>query len=70
MTEQEVIEHLRVACQNAGGQKAFAKLYRFSTAFVSDVVNGKRHPSDRILEAIGLERVVTYRKKRVGSKVG
>jgi DNA-binding transcriptional regulator YdaS (Cro superfamily) len=63
MTEKEVIERLRIACQNAGGQKAFAKLHGFSAAFVSDVVNGKRHPSDRVLEAIGLERVVTYRKK-------
>lgn len=68
MTEDEVIERLRVACQNAGGQKAFAKLHDFTPAYVSDVLRGKRGPADRILAAIGLERVIIYQKRRSGAR--
>lgn len=67
MTEDEVIERLRVACQNAGGQKAFAQLHNFTPAYVSDVLRGKRSPADRILAAIGLERIVIYQKRRSGA---
>jgi DNA-binding transcriptional regulator YdaS (Cro superfamily) len=64
MTEEEVIERLRTACANAGGQKQFAKLHGFTPGYVSDVLSGKRGPADRILATLGLERVVVYRKKR------
>lgn len=64
MTEQEAIEYLRNACQKAGGQRQFAELHGFSTGYISDVLAGKRALADRILIALGIERVVTYRKKR------
>lgn len=44
-------------------QAAWAKKHGLSPAYVSDVINGRRDPGKAILEALGLERVVTYRVK-------
>lgn len=63
LTEQQVIERLRAACATAGGQKAFAKAHGFTPGYVSDVLRGKRAPADRILAALGVERIVVYREQ-------
>lgn len=42
-------------------QKAFAADCDVSESFLSDVLSGRREPTGRLLEAIGWERVVTYR---------
>lgn len=63
MTEDEVIEQLRAAIADAGSQRAFAEKHGFTPGYVSDVLKGQRGLSDRILAAIGVERVVTYRMK-------
>lgn len=63
LTEMQVIERLRAACKAAGGQKAFARLHDFTPAYVHDVLHGRRPPADRILAAIGLERIIVYREK-------
>jgi DNA-binding transcriptional regulator YdaS (Cro superfamily) len=68
MTEQEVRERLRDAIAELGGQRAFAEKHKFSTAYVSDVVRGRRELSERILRAIAIERVISYREV-VGSVV-
>lgn len=44
-------------------QAAWAKKHGLSPAYVSDVINGRREPGKAILEALGLERVVSYRVK-------
>ena len=36
-------------------------------SYLHDVAHGKRPPSDKLLGYLGLERVVTYRRKRKGS---
>jgi hypothetical protein len=63
LTETQVIERLRAAVDATGGQKAFARAHNFTPAYVHDVLHGRRAPADRILEALGLERVVIYREK-------
>jgi transcriptional regulator with XRE-family HTH domain len=35
-----------------------------SSQYLSDVLHGRREPGPKILNALGLERVVTYRKKK------
>jgi hypothetical protein len=35
-----------------------------SSQYLSDVLRGARDPGPKILVALGLERVITYRKKR------
>ena len=54
-----------VALKHAVGhsQAAWAKEHGISQAYVSDVINRRREPGKAILEALGLERVITYRVK-------
>ena len=61
MNAEEVRRILRSACENRGGQKNFAEFARVSQQYVSDVLNGKREPGEAILDALNIERVVTYR---------
>lgn len=44
-------------------QADIAKKLGVSTSFLSDVLHGRRAPTTRMLRAIGLERVVFYRRK-------
>lgn len=68
-SQAEVYERLHAAIAELGGQQAFAKKHGFSSAYISDVVRNRRDLSDRLLMALGVERVVMYREV-VGSAVG
>lgn len=63
MTEEEVRALLSSACAKAGGQTAFASLHNLSQPHVSLVLQGEREPGPKILDALALEKVVTYRAK-------
>lgn len=69
LTEQEVIERLRIAVEAAGGQRAFARAHEFTAGYINDVLRGKRAPAERVLAVLGIERVivhqVTYREKTI-----
>jgi hypothetical protein len=65
LTEREVMERLRAAVTSAGGQRRFAAAHGFTPAYVHDVLHGKRGLAQRILDALGIERVVSYREKPV-----
>lgn len=64
MKQDDVIDRLRAAIAKAGSQAAFAEMYGLSAAYVNDVINGRREPGPAILEALGVEKVVTYQEKR------
>jgi hypothetical protein len=51
---------LRAECAKAGSQKAWAEAHGISPAYLSDVMTGRREPSDSILGPLGLKRVVSY----------
>jgi transcriptional regulator with XRE-family HTH domain len=51
----------RIAKQSGS---AVAKELGVSPAYLSDVMRGKREPGPKILEPLGLVRVVTYRRKQ------
>ena len=59
----DVHESLAEAVKKAGNQTAFAKLHGMSLAYVNDVMNKRADPGQKILDALGLEKVVTYRRK-------
>lgn len=44
-------------------QAAYAKDKGLSAQYVNDVVQGHREPGPTVLDALGLEKVVTYRRK-------
>lgn len=63
MDANQVRTQLRRATEKAGTALNWARAHDVSTAYLSDVMTGKRQPGEKILDALGLERVVTYRRK-------
>lgn len=63
MTLQDVLQQLRGEIEAAGSAKAWAERHAISPSYVSDVLKGVRDPGPAVLEALRLERVVTYRGK-------
>lgn len=47
-----------------GRQKIMANAIGVSESFLCDVLADRREPTGKILEYLGYERVVSYRKKR------
>jgi len=59
-TVEDPVEEIRahIASEFSGNQGNFAKSTGFSGAYISDVLSGKRPPSERLLGVLGLARVV------------
>lgn len=64
MDVQAVIAVIRRTAKEAGTQTVLAERLGISSAYLSDVLNGRKDPGESILAPLGLERVVTYRRKR------
>lgn len=62
MTADDVRERLTKVTNSAGGKSAWGRQHGISPAYISDVIGGRRDPGEKILQALGLERVVTYRR--------
>lgn len=62
MTEDDVRRLLGDAVREAGSAKAWADQNNVSAVYVGDVLNRGKAPGEAILKALGLERVVTYRR--------
>jgi hypothetical protein len=61
LTEQEVMDRLRAAIAAAGSQAAYARQQGISLQYVNDVMRGRRELGQKVLDALGVERVVSYR---------
>lgn len=68
MTKEQVIAALRQACVSAGSQGAWAAAHGVSPTYVSDTLSGRRDLSDKVLAALGLERVIVYRDVGSGTR--
>lgn len=62
MTPDQVRQLIVVQCRKAGSQIAFAKRIGVSAPYLNDILRGKREPAATICDALGIERVVSYRK--------
>lgn len=62
MTKESVIELLYRKQKAAGDRYRLANALGVPSGILSDVMNGRRDPGPTLLDALGLERVVTYRK--------
>lgn len=62
MDEDGVRALLSTRCKEAGGVAPWADGHGVSSTYARDVIAGRRPPGEAILRALGLERVVTYRK--------
>ncbi len=56
MTIEEVRKALKVACAASGSQARWSHDNGLSQTYVSDVILGKRPPSDKVLNALGLRQ--------------
>lgn len=63
MNGAQVMDILRKKVDEAGSQKAFADRHGLSQAYVNDVLRERRDLAGGILNALGFERHVIYRKK-------
>lgn len=64
MNLDSVLTLLRKECATAGSQTAYAAKIGVSPAHITDLLQGYRKPGPSILNALGLEKVVEYRKVR------
>jgi hypothetical protein len=67
---EEVRRALAAACKRAGGAKAFGHAHGLFTSYVNDVLKGDREAGDGMLEALGLIRVVRYKRINPKEKQG
>lgn len=64
MNKDELIAYIQsvIDTEYGGSQAAFAQDKEMSAAYVNDVLRNRREPGQKILDAVGVERVVTYRR--------
>ncbi len=60
----DVFRRLREACDAAGGQAAWAERHDVSATYVSDVLNDRTPPGEKVLRALGLKKVDRYVETR------
>lgn len=65
LTVEQLREWTRKELGEWPDQGAFAAANNISSAYFSDFLNGKREPGEKMLAALGFERVVRYRRKHV-----
>lgn len=64
MDKQTLINQLQRMVGEAGTQKALAEKLGVSPMYLHDVLHDRREPGKAILDALNLERVVSYREKK------
>jgi transcriptional regulator with XRE-family HTH domain len=62
MTKEKVIDLLLLRVEKAETNKAAAEALGVSPQYLGDVLRGRTEPAGKMLAALGIERVVTYRK--------
>lgn len=60
MDRTAVVNRIIALIAEHGSQDKAAKRLRLSPAYLSDVLNGRREPGDKMLSALKLKRVVQY----------
>jgi len=68
LRQVEVFGALRRACDEAGGQKAWAEAHGIAPQHLNDVLMCRREISDRVLAALGLVRVTRYARTSIGAR--
>lgn len=63
MNTDTVLKILRRRIVELGSQTALAAELRVSDAYLSDVLRGRKEPGAKILEPLGLEKVINYQQR-------
>ncbi|HWE99150.1 MAG TPA: hypothetical protein VG248_05085 [Caulobacteraceae bacterium] len=68
MTEAEVIERLKSAARPSAS--AWARDHGLSPSYVGEVLRREKPPGESVLAALGLERIVSYRRREDAGAAG
>lgn len=63
ITRDQLIDLIRAAVKASGSQRALARKWKVTPAYITDLLHGLRDPGPKILDALGYERVVLYRER-------
>lgn len=63
ITRDDLAVRIRAAVKAAGSQRALARQWEISPSYLTDLLRGLREPGPKILEVLGVERVVMYQEK-------
>ena len=70
LDQMDVCRMVMDACRKAGSQAKWARAHGFSPQALSDFLNAKAQPSDALLAALGLRRVVRFVEVRAKEASG
>ena len=68
ITNDALIEILREQIFRNGGPSSYARRLGISCAFVSALMKGKKYVSGTVLQDLGYERVICFRKAKTGEQ--
>lgn len=60
-----ILKVIKAHIEVAGSQRLFGEQLEITSSYISNVLNGVKEPSKKMLEAIGYEAVTLYRKTAV-----
>jgi len=63
MNTEAVRKLLRAECKSFGDESAFARKAGVTPALISAILTDKRPPRGKVLDALGLEMHIVYRKR-------
>jgi len=63
LTRDDLIALVRLEIVKARSQRNLARQWEVSPSYITDLLRGLRDPGPKILQAMGLERVVLYQTK-------
>lgn len=60
------VENVRAMLATKAGENRseYARKNGLSPSYINEIIKGTREPGDKVLKVLGLERVVTYRRKK------
>lgn len=64
ITQDEFLKMMRKEIEVCGSQLKFSQKYEFSPAYISDVLQRKRNPSDRLASVFGYKKVTAFQELR------
>jgi len=64
MTYDKLLDILSRKIAAAGGQSAFARKAGISPQYISEVLRWNKPIGPTLLNALGVEKIITYRRKR------
>lgn len=65
LTHADVREEVRFLADSMSTRKAFADKVGISSAYLCDIIQGRREPGPKVLQFLRLEKVIVYHDKEM-----